>query len=100
MVPRYWPPPTHGHLRLRLAAGGADAPGPLLLLLGRLSGRRPLRQAEDQDVVAERETDLEVAAARHRDELLAFELVGHRRRVAAGSCVELPEQLAGLRVVG
>src|SRR5713226_5905670 len=101
-APWYTASPTLGRARHRLAAGDAPAPGSLHLLLlpHRLRGRGALRQAEDHDRVAQGIADLEVAAAGYPDELLAPELEGHRRRVAARPGVELPEELAGLRVVG
>src|SRR6185295_18138227 len=99
-APRYWPPPPAGECVSGWRPATQLAPRVPLLLLGRLGGRGPLRQAEDQDVVAQRETDLEVAAASHCHELLAFEREGHRRRVAPCPGVELPKQLAALRVIG
>src|SRR3954469_8352632 len=60
----------------------------------------PLRQAEDEDRVAERIAQLEVAAACDGDKLLTAVRECHRSGVAAGAAVELPEQLASLGVVG
>src|SRR6185312_13532530 len=59
-----------------------------------------LRQAEDHHRVAQRIADLEVAAAGDRHELLAVHRERHGRRVAARAGVELPQQLAGLGIVG
>src|SRR5689334_14299328 len=70
--------------------------GALLRRCG-LAGRTVrLRQPEQEERVAERVADLEVAAAGDADHLLAVQLEGHRRRIAAGSAVPLPQQLPGL----
>src|SRR6185436_10963404 len=58
------------------------------------------REAEDHERITERIADLEVAAARHRDELLTAVGEGHGGRVAARAGIELPQQLAGLGIVG
>src|SRR3954469_11261962 len=74
---------------------------------GRLAGRTWLlllhrlgRKAEDHERIAQRIADLEVAAARHGDELLTAEREGHRGRIAARPGIELPQQLAGPGIVG
>src|SRR5881628_985888 len=74
--PYSWPPPT--------------SMTSTILLLG---------QPEDEHRVAQRVADLEVAARRHGDELLAVHLEHRGRGVHAGAAVELPQDGAGLGVV-
>src|SRR5438128_1873355 len=57
------------------------------------------RKPEDEDRVAQRIADLEVAPGRDGDELLAVQLVHRGRRVDAGAAVELPQDGARLGVV-
>src|SRR5882672_8864100 len=71
-----------------------------LLLFCRRRRGRALRQAEDEHRAAQRITQLEVAAAGHRNELLATAHEAHRGAVAAGTAVEGPDQRARGRVVG
>src|SRR5204862_5925758 len=65
-------------------------------------GRGPasalLRQAKNEDAVAVREAELEVAARGDGDELLPVDLERDRGGVDAGAALEAPELLAGLRV--
>src|SRR5438128_1367216 len=65
------------------------------------SGLHPrLREPEDEDRVAQRVADLEVAARGHRDELFAVHLEDRGGRIHAGAAIELPQDRAGLGVVG
>src|SRR5438094_6087868 len=59
-----------------------------------------LREPEDEDRVAQRVADLEVAARGHRDELFAVHLEDRGGRIHAGAAIELPQDRAGLGVVG
>src|SRR6185437_16973015 len=59
-----------------------------------------LWQREHEYAVAALRVDLVVAAGRDRDVLLAVDHVGDARRIDAGAAVELPQLLAGARVVG
>src|SRR5437773_10376985 len=54
-----------------------------------------LRQAKNEDAVAVREAELEVAAGGDGDELLAVDLERDRGGVDAGAALEPPELLAG-----
>src|SRR2546425_202385 len=58
-----------------------------------------LWQPEDEDRVAQRIADLEVATGRDGNELLAVQLVHRGRRVDTGAAVELPQDGARLGVV-
>src|SRR5438552_15006649 len=57
-----------------------------------------LRQAKNEDAVAIREAELEVAAGRDGDELLTVDLERDRGGVDAGAALEPPELFAGLGV--
>src|SRR5213596_2968403 len=59
-----------------------------------------LGESEDEDRVAQRVADLEVAARGHRDELFAVHLEDRGGRIDAGAAIELPQDRAGLGVVG
>src|SRR2546427_3457948 len=59
-----------------------------------------LREPEDEDRVAQRVADLEVAARGHRDELFAVHLEDRGGRIHASAAIELPQDRAGLGVVG
>src|SRR5437879_8615862 len=58
-----------------------------------------LRKSKYQYRVAERIAELEVAAGRDRDELLAVNLKHGRRRVDPGAAIELPQHRAAFGVV-
>src|SRR2546429_5520158 len=65
------------------------------------SGLHPrLGESEDEARVAQRVADLEVAARSHRDELFAVHLEDRGGRIHAGAAIELPQDRAGLGVVG
>src|SRR3989475_3837681 len=65
------------------------------------SGLHPrLREPEDEARVAQRVADLEVAARSHRDELFTVHLEDRGGRIDAGAAIELPQDRAGLGVVG
>src|SRR2546427_5858480 len=51
-----------------------------------------LREPEDEDRVAQRVADLEVAARGHRDELFAVHLEDRGGRIHAGAAIELPQR--------
>src|SRR6267142_3099825 len=72
---------------------GSPQPGNVAALHARL------RQPEDEDRVAQRITDLEVAPRRDGDELLAVELEHRGCGVHSCTAVELPQDRAGLGVV-
>src|SRR5712691_5845404 len=59
---------------------------------------RLFSEREDKHAIAAFEVDLRVAAAAHRDILLAAHHVGNRLRVGAGAAIEAPQLLAGRRV--
>src|SRR5882762_531059 len=72
---------------------GSPQPGNVAALHARL------RQPEDEDRVAQRIADLEVAPRRDGDELLAVELEHRGCGVHSCTAVELPQDRAGLGVV-
>src|SRR3989442_903158 len=107
-------PATDESLTIRTSCGGKRQPGPRrgsrsdCVLLSRREPPRGtgdklharLREPEDEDRVAQRVADLEVAARGHRDELFAVHLEDRGGRIHAGAAIELPQDRAGLGVVG
>ena len=95
------PPPCHHEPSKGIGRQRHPDAGTLPAELAATSSSRPWPgRPKTMTRIAERVADLEVAAARHRDELLAADGERHGGRVAARAGVELPQQLAGLGVVG
>src|SRR5712691_4769267 len=85
---------AHKHTDVRATFQGMRCP-PVTTLV-----EQPLlfRKGEAENQVPSPSTSL-AAARRDRHKLLAIDRVDRRRGIHPGACVELPEQIAGLRVV-